>query len=864
MEDRSGQRLDKYHLIRLLGTGSFGEVYLAEQVYRKTQVAVKVLPQLANDDIAGFLNEARTVVLRHPNIVQVLDFGIDNRIPFIVMEYIPNGTLRQLYPNGTRIPLDDLISYIKQIADALNYAHDENLIHRDVKPENILLRLNKEVLLSDFGIATIARSSHSQSVLKMAGTLAYMAPEQIEGKPVLASDQYALGIIVYEYLTGERPFNGGPIEVATQHIVTPPPSLRSKVPTLSPDIEQVVLTALAKGPSKRFANVRAFAHALAQASKPPKQPDPVVPNLISPVPSLTTPPLPSLPKKQTINATPLSNQQSNIFSPNTILPTSEKPSLAPSPLSVFFETSPPIVQSEISPVGRRGSTIATAPQPVMRAAGNKRSRLFYPSLVLVALLILGVIGGGAYLYQTLNSNSHADTHLQDAQSLITKATNEAATNPTLALADLANAQKMLRSVQQNSSFSDTQRHKALGLLQGDLTRSVQQAITSYNKQSAITALCSSYATETALNIGSTSSQPSAIAMVQGKSTTALYALGEDSKVYQRVNNNSLLLVPLPLSSIAKVQGMASNGSQLVLLVAQPIEATPNFTYSLNLLPVEQPTQVPQNSNQLKFAASVTIDPLLLPNGQTPQLIASTSTDVYVVIDAGATQSTVQILDYAPNKAGKALAQVTSFPFTFSRAIVSMAAFPNHQLFFLLADGSIQSLQFATTNQAPTSVFVQNAIAQPLANSGVPFTWQMSVPTVTPGGSKSLSVPGTTSTSALAVSLVGKVPHLFVMDVMLNRILELTPVGDSVATAATGTTTITPPPKSTSTGGGAISDATPITLSLVKQYASSPLFTQGKSLAVDTQGANVNVLTQSSATSSPNVVAFSTNAPTGCV
>src|SRR5581483_3072729 len=312
MEDRSGQRLDKYHLIRLLGTGSFGEVYLAEQVYRKTQVAVKVLPQLANDDIAGFLNEARTVVLRHPNIVQVLDFGIDNRIPFIVMEYIPNGTLRQLYPNGTRIPLDDLISYIKQIADALNYAHDENLIHRDVKPENILLRLNKEVLLSDFGIATIARSSHSQSVLKMAGTLAYMAPEQIEGKPVLASDQYALGIIVYEYLTGERPFNGGPIEVATQHIVTPPPSLRSKVPTLSPDIEQVVLTALAKGPSKRFANVRAFAHALAQASKPPKQPDPVVPNLISPVPSLTTPPLPSLPKKQTINATPLSNQQSNI------------------------------------------------------------------------------------------------------------------------------------------------------------------------------------------------------------------------------------------------------------------------------------------------------------------------------------------------------------------------------------------------------------------------------------------------------------------------------------------------------------------------------------------------------------------------
>nr|HET6902970.1 Stp1/IreP family PP2C-type Ser/Thr phosphatase [Ktedonobacteraceae bacterium] len=524
----------------------------------------------------------------------------------------------------------------------------------------------------------------------------------------------------------------------------------------------------------------------------------------------------------------------------------------------YAMSSPPAFSgsTQVSP-----DTIATAPQPVMRADRTKRNRLFYPTLALVALLILGVIGGGAYLYQTLNSNSHADTHLQDAQSLISKANGEVATNPTLALADLANAQKMLRSVQQNNSFSDAQHHKALGLLQGDLTRSVQQAITSYNKQSAITALCSSNVTGTPLNIASTAPQPSAIAMVQGKSSTLLYALGTDGKVYQRVSNG-LLAVPLPLSSTAKVQGMASNGSQLVLLVAQPIKATPNFAYSLNLLPVGQPTQVPQNQNQLKFAANVPIDAKLVPSGQVPQLIASTSTDVYVVIDAGATQSTVQILDYAPNKAGKALAQVTSFPFTFSRAIVSMAAFPNHQLFFLLADGSIQSLQFATTNQAPTSVFVQNAIAQPLANSGVPFTWQMSVPTVTPGGSKSLSVPGTTSTSALAVSLVNTVPHLFVMDVMLNRILELTPVGDNVATATTGTTT--PTPKSTSTGGGAISDATPITLSLVKQYASSPLFTQGKSLAVDTQGANVNVLTQSSATSSPNVVAFSTNAPTGCV
>jgi serine/threonine protein kinase len=279
MTDRVGQQLDNYHLVRLLGAGSFGQVYLAEHVHRKMLVAVKILPPLADTDLPGFLNEARTIRLKHPHIVQVPDFGVSNHIPFIVMDYAPNGTLRQRYPKGTRLPLDTIISYVKQIAAALQYAHLEKLIHRDVKPENMLLGPNNEVLLSDFGIATVARSSRSQSTQEMAGTVAYMAPEQIRGKPVLASDQYALGVVVYEWLCGERPFNGSPMEIATQHMLALPPPLHEKIPGIPPAIEQVVLTALQKDPHQRFGSILAFANALEQVSKqsPPSTLPPAVP-----------------------------------------------------------------------------------------------------------------------------------------------------------------------------------------------------------------------------------------------------------------------------------------------------------------------------------------------------------------------------------------------------------------------------------------------------------------------------------------------------------------------------------------------------------------------------------------------------------
>src|SRR5713226_6990874 len=140
MENRLERRLGNYQLTRLLARGGFAEVYLGQHIYLNNQAAIKVLlTQLSGDDVESFLNEARTVVnLIHPNIVRVLEFGVEGNTPFLVMDYAPNGSLRQRHAKGTPLPLDTIIHYIRQVASALQYAHDNRLIHRDVKPENLL------------------------------------------------------------------------------------------------------------------------------------------------------------------------------------------------------------------------------------------------------------------------------------------------------------------------------------------------------------------------------------------------------------------------------------------------------------------------------------------------------------------------------------------------------------------------------------------------------------------------------------------------------------------------------------------------------------------------------------------------------
>ncbi len=261
----TGKRIGNYRIIEMLGKGGFATVYLCQHRYIGTLAAVKVLRAGMDEiDASNFQAEARIAAsLVHPRIIRVLEFGLEGRSPYLVMDYAPNGTMRQLYPWGSRMIPRALVKYVEQIADALQYVHDRGLVHRDIKPENLLLGDNKSLLLSDFGISINAHKASRTQVI--AGTAAYMAPELIEGEACFASDQYALGVVVYEWLCGVRPFLGNSEEIMDQHLYDFPPPLREHVPTIPLAVEEVVLRALAKNPRDRFGSVVEFAAALKAA-----------------------------------------------------------------------------------------------------------------------------------------------------------------------------------------------------------------------------------------------------------------------------------------------------------------------------------------------------------------------------------------------------------------------------------------------------------------------------------------------------------------------------------------------------------------------------------------------------------------------
>jgi eukaryotic-like serine/threonine-protein kinase len=260
---------DRYELEELVGTGGMSSVFRAHDRQLERRVAIKILHEHYAEDpeyLERFRREARAVAkLSHPHIVTVIDRGNDGGRQFIVFEHVDGENLKELVLRAGRLSVGRALELALAVADGLAFAHDHGLVHRDVKPQNILLSSEGEVKVTDFGIA---RSLHMEHGVTQTGTVLgtgeYLAPEQASGKPVSpATDVYSLGVVLWELLAGDVPFVGENfVAVALRHVNEPPPPLRERRPDVSPRLDAAVQRALAKDPARRFPSMNGFAKEL--------------------------------------------------------------------------------------------------------------------------------------------------------------------------------------------------------------------------------------------------------------------------------------------------------------------------------------------------------------------------------------------------------------------------------------------------------------------------------------------------------------------------------------------------------------------------------------------------------------------------
>ena len=256
---------DRYEVEELVGAGGMSSVYRANDRLLDRKVALKVMHQHYGEDpeyVERFRREARSVAsLAHPNVVTVIDRGEHAGRQFIVFEYVDGENLKQLIQRRGPAPVRTALELGKQIAQALSFAHQQGLVHRDVKPQNVLLNGEGSAKVTDFGIARSLDVQHGMTQTgTVLGTSDYIAPEQAQGQNVdEQTDVYSLGVVMYELLTGEVPFPGESfVAVAMRHINEPPPPIRDKRPDVSPRVEAAVQRAMAKNPSDRFASMAAL------------------------------------------------------------------------------------------------------------------------------------------------------------------------------------------------------------------------------------------------------------------------------------------------------------------------------------------------------------------------------------------------------------------------------------------------------------------------------------------------------------------------------------------------------------------------------------------------------------------------------
>lgn len=258
-----GQKInDRYQIIRLIGEGGMANVYLAHDTILDRDVAVKILRgDLAGDEkfVKKFQREAISASsLNHPNIVELYDVGEDNGQYFIVMEYVDGKTLKSLVKKRGALTLPEVIDIMLQLTSAIAHAHDSYIIHRDIKPQNVLILDNGMVKITDFGIATALNNHELTETNSVMGSVHYLPPEQANGNgATVKSDIYSLGILMFELLTGKVPFKGdNAVEIAIKQMKTPIPSVRKYDEDIPQSVENVILRSCAKNPKNRYDSAR--------------------------------------------------------------------------------------------------------------------------------------------------------------------------------------------------------------------------------------------------------------------------------------------------------------------------------------------------------------------------------------------------------------------------------------------------------------------------------------------------------------------------------------------------------------------------------------------------------------------------------
>ena len=258
-----GQKIsDRYQIVKQIGEGGMANVYLAYDTILERDVAIKILRgDLATDEkfVRRFQREALAASsLSHPNIVEVYDVGEDKGEYYIVMEYIEGKHLKQLLKKRGKLTLSEVIDIMTQITDGMSVAHDSYIIHRDIKPQNIMILENGMIKITDFGIAMALNSTQLTQTNSVMGSVHYLPPEQANGKgATLKSDIYSMGILMYELLTGKLPYRGDTaIEIALKQLKEPLPSIKDEVPNLPQSVENIIIKATAKNPKNRYQDAR--------------------------------------------------------------------------------------------------------------------------------------------------------------------------------------------------------------------------------------------------------------------------------------------------------------------------------------------------------------------------------------------------------------------------------------------------------------------------------------------------------------------------------------------------------------------------------------------------------------------------------